>query len=698
MSIGYFKFPWLLSEVLNVKPSPLLLALGGVSVTILAIAYPLSLYPVQKASDSWCPEIVDIYKKDRMINFALLFWGLLALISFLLSGTDIPRGKMVFTLIPFGVFLEPHSVFMKKGMVFSIFLFWTMSLDILREYYQHVCVLLNPSTAISLVKSKVKYKMGIYFCLANSVSFLQALFSKDPKQTQFYKLEYYTVHSEHVNFMCYWLDILFEMILKFIANNDIRLARMTLRSVCEIIKYYLDARRDCVLIRPWVGMPVLQTDIDDFLEYVYGKLRQLNKKALSANEEEISLLVLDVYRFVAKEVVNIHLGGFYKDSDELAFRPLVYFFERVKDAQLVNLNEVVLQGVNRSSKMICSFPKKVAVTSTYNLFIDSSVDIVFYFFKQKPPGVGNRVLGEMMKVTHHFFDIKDPRFLEKLAHLFLRIAPVVSFVLLQNKNLGDVALNSDMSEVYSLNSTYSVFYFLRKASPLLKKEGDDFHVNSYYEFFDISHQISEHLQVLGTFNFSNDTLLLSEILDLLKYLNRLLIGLMSEENLCPSEMLEGEVKRYISLFSMFLNDDPNVNFLHAPEACDAVAYLAIQAIRGRFLYEKIVSDCIKVIRFIVCNYVDAWGWLYIEDLASLLVFFCHIRLACLINPNQNAKLICEIGDALVFFLENEKGAGLKDCFEKKMVRFESRVKKEDRRSMRDSAEDLLRIFLKENKP
>ena len=113
----------------------LLIAIGAAIATILAIAFSLSIIPIQKASEAWTPAILEIYKKDRKTHISIIIVCLMIVITFFLA------------------ILEPNKVWPINFGFIAVF-FFAVTLDILRYYYKHICSLLDPIEVIYLARNR----------------------------------------------------------------------------------------------------------------------------------------------------------------------------------------------------------------------------------------------------------------------------------------------------------------------------------------------------------------------------------------------------------------------------------------------------------------------------------------------------------------------------------------------------------------
>ena len=119
-----------------------LTALGATYATILALVLTLSIIPIQRAGEAWSASILRLYRHDWVTYTTFMLLGLFCVTSFLLA----VRG------------LGPMPVNVVLAASFTLL---GISLDLLRWYHGHVCLLLDPEHAVSVGLNKGNYNQSL---------------------------------------------------------------------------------------------------------------------------------------------------------------------------------------------------------------------------------------------------------------------------------------------------------------------------------------------------------------------------------------------------------------------------------------------------------------------------------------------------------------------------------------------------------
>ncbi len=114
-----------------------LLAIGGLIGTILALVISLSLIPIQSAAENFSSSIVHLYREDKVTRNIFALLAIFCLGVFLMAIAD-AFGYTKQQLLPVGVLLM------------------AISLDLLRWHHRHIIGLLGSNESIGQLSEKVK--------------------------------------------------------------------------------------------------------------------------------------------------------------------------------------------------------------------------------------------------------------------------------------------------------------------------------------------------------------------------------------------------------------------------------------------------------------------------------------------------------------------------------------------------------------
>ena len=108
----------------------LLIAIGGMLGTMIALVFTLSVIPIQRAVETFSPSVTWMYRNDRVTQFIYIVLALFCLLSFLLAIENVLHVNKAL-LLPVGIAIVGASF------------------DLLRWHYRRISQMLDPERQLS---------------------------------------------------------------------------------------------------------------------------------------------------------------------------------------------------------------------------------------------------------------------------------------------------------------------------------------------------------------------------------------------------------------------------------------------------------------------------------------------------------------------------------------------------------------------
>jgi hypothetical protein len=225
-------------------PENLLTSIGIAIATILALAYSLSIISIQKASEAWTPEILEIYKQDKRTHVSVYV-------------------VCLFILVLFAIDILKLKNFDSTILGFVAVLFLAITLDWLRWYYKHVCDLLNPIEAVSKAKNEAIKIINSHPNIIGK----------------------HNVKS--------WLDSLSDIACKAILNKNSSTANTSIDAIKEVIKRYLEVNKTF-------------SPKDEIINHVYESISRIISVAITSSDESSLINSTNIYLKIAALALKVN--------------------------------------------------------------------------------------------------------------------------------------------------------------------------------------------------------------------------------------------------------------------------------------------------------------------------------------------------------------------------------------------------------
>ena len=323
----------------TLKVSEVHLASAGIIGTALALVLSLSIVPAQKAADVFSSAILKLYARDRTMLrvFALLSCAALA------------------------------SLLLGTGWTFSLSARYTLagqfvllgaSLDALRAFYSRALDLLDPATALNLVRTECsRYVRRTRDGIERLVR-INRLASGDDTNSVVFRYGCYG-RSPLWKALNAWTTQLEEFAHKGIARRDTQAVNAIIRTMAEIGKNYAEARRDSMLLLPDFsgGIPIGVSDIGKVLEPIYGNIKAICDDAVKQPSEAIVRgCLMTLGDMAAHAMTMVHTDDWHKTAP-LAFSPVFYLELCVKPAIAAGMEEALLDAISATRKVFSEISK-----------------------------------------------------------------------------------------------------------------------------------------------------------------------------------------------------------------------------------------------------------------------------------------------------------------------------------------------------
>jgi len=306
-------------------------ALGGMIGTIIALAFSLSIIPIQRAVETFTPSVARLYRKDKTSQRVFFFLGLFCLTSFVCSVDRAFFGIENWVLLPIGIVMA------------------AVSLDLLRLHYRRVAQLLEPAEAIQrLLREVTGFIDQTQETIAREAALRWQLLSEDQKASaspRHIEAAFYGQSTAFVQYINIRSGELAEIATKAIARGEPFTAERSIQALTEIVRHYSTARRENLVIRavPETLFSVCDSDLRSVVDPVYEILQDINRSAIALKAENVCIYVTRALAGVAIHNLALHSKEPTNRAAVLAWKPLGYLKGCVQEAQRAGLSNAAFQ-------------------------------------------------------------------------------------------------------------------------------------------------------------------------------------------------------------------------------------------------------------------------------------------------------------------------------------------------------------------
>jgi len=410
----------------NYDFSNVLIALASIVGTILALVFTLSLIPIQNAASMWSFSVLRIYKKDRVSYGTFLLFGLAILFFILLS-----------------IF---EKCINDNFLILILFLSMGILLDSLKFYYKHVVSLMDPQSILEKIRLQSFKTIDNIDATAKLVAKNQYFLQEE--KTDILKLEAqaYGANPLYPQSIRYWFNDLEEIYQKSLNRNDLIVAKATLHTMVETLKYFLLKRKNNITYHTvFTGLlPISEADItQEIINPTCEILKDLSISSSNKSTENMALEVMETYKSIGIVLSEVDI--------KLTKIPISYAKECNKYAQSLDSIEIPFQ----STQIIFEIHDKIRVENIYDevdsYIIDFLKDAIIYLYTKNKAELVEYSLKYLMQLNRFDDDFK-PRF-EKILQVAERLVP---FALIIESTKGSLSGYTPHNEIYSLTGFTSI--------------------------------------------------------------------------------------------------------------------------------------------------------------------------------------------------------------------------------------------------
>jgi len=239
-------------------------AVGAMLGGVLAIVFSLSTFLIQNAAQRMSSGFYDTVAKDRLHDFIFWIIAIFTFIFFILA--------IIFTSLS-----ALNNRFLDIIAHFSIFAIGLI-LWLLFVLFKRIYARIRPINSLLIIKKDVIHYLNSLKKVAQKMS---TVIKKHPEVSSNLSNEMalavsFQSLSPHFDFVNSRLDYLFDYHDKLLAQQEKRMARATLTTVCHILKHYFQLRSDSSVILPssevfLVGVSDSQGFLTPSLEHIVSE-------------------------------------------------------------------------------------------------------------------------------------------------------------------------------------------------------------------------------------------------------------------------------------------------------------------------------------------------------------------------------------------------------------------------------------------
>lgn len=660
----------------------ILTSLGATFGTILALVLTLSVIPVQRAGDAWSPSIVRLYRRDSITHFIFIFLGLLCAASFTLAVKDVSEIGVAYILVGSLVMLG-------------------MSLDLLRWYHRHICILLDPAHAVSTVTKYANKAIDQIHSTVRKTAQAQYknLSSEQKSDINIFDLEAlnYPRVRGYPDIINFWINDLGEIANKGTVRGEKFLASTAIIGIRNVIIHYLESRKENLVISasPEAMYLVSESDVKFVTDKAYEVIQEISRSAISIDDESTAIKVSEIYADIAIYSENLVTQRIEKNAAPLSTTPISYLLTCVEYAQKKDLTEVIFQSAGILSRISLQAPEKISIMDVHIPVVDGIQKIAIKLYIKQEYILAENLVGHPMEVLNKLTANREDRFKDLLRHVLELIEGLVPYSIANEALQERLTLQYPLSKVYGGVNSNSLGNLLGKYNQYIEIDEDRPWINPYHEIIDILDIYQRHFRNVGERTEFGNSFLLWELIHLIKDIS-IVVSQMIERPLREGYGDEQEVvdklEWIISFMWVAFNKKKIINQRWADDAGDVLAYVGI--LFFDMGYPEVMRSSVSHIKSIINSYCEISG---VPDLYAIGDLYAHLWcMRILAALNDNVAVIGAIDEVLQEkpdVLTDGQWQNAQETIELRRNQLIERMGEIDRRMLRDSAEELLSRIL-----
>lgn len=660
--------------------------LGATYGTILALVLTLSIIPIQRAAEVWSPSIVRLYRRDPVTYVTFVTLSICCAASFLLAVR--------------GLFPVPVSVVVSLSLAVL-----GSSLDMLRWYHAHVCRLMDPVYAISLVLKETKQAIDRIQKQVAKISRMQhqLLDTEQQRKVSIESIEstIYPQMPGHPGAINQWINDLAEIGIKAVARGEKLLAKTAVFAIADLTNYYLSSRKFNLTLQPAPEAMFLAmtSDVNVVTNCAYEVLQEVSRVAVAQGDEATAIRVSEAYQVVAIHTASLDAPAFHGGTAPLTYGPIYYAFAGVKYAQSKGLDEIAFQSARILSKVAETAPKDTSLTDIHVPVIDGLAEIAMYFYGKRNYELAEEVNGHHFTILALLLQRQDSYFDDVLQHVLEKMEMLAPLAIANEALVGSLSTVYPLVKAYGLVSPHSLGYLFEQAAVTMPRlDAEREWINPYYYIIDFADKIAHHLRMMAEKYDFGESFLLWEIDKTIEHISKVLARIVDQplrRDHGDETELVGKLPWMLSFYWVAFRGKKTVSRLRADQCCESLMSIGLRFLeRG---HHEVLPTCISNIRSIVESYCEIAQPAAPYTIGDLLAHLWGIRIVLVARHND--ALIQEVDRALNTKprgLSNEQWQDAQEAIQRRRQQLEERLEQSDDRPWRrDSGEALLRSLLQE---
>lgn len=591
--------------------------LGVMTGGAVAIIFTISIFLLQNASDLYSSQYFEVYThdwKEKFVYFTVILIALVLLGSGLfIGGLDVISQKIVSLIIPISLILV--------GLVFSL-IDWQ---------YQIIRQKINPSNAIAFLESEgLRFLKRIQYDASQIAGILRA---KDANVTEEMALAaaYNRILQPFIANLDRQLENLIEIAIKLGDKQEVGTTKRGFTAVYNIVSQFFEARKTSSPILPsGTVFLAVESDSQSFLYRNCERLNKAGEKFIKEGKDELATYIIDVYRALIKKAQEIQFVSQRNKNPilDLLVSNLNFFIDSGKR---VNNIEVVYQGLQVLGDTAIIASEK-GLSLTLHGLIRKVMEIAIYGLSQKQLIIVDQCSMTFLRIIGAVFSSPN---IDRRIHFDNALKNIATISNHINTFITTGLLPNDIAARFSLSKGYDEFYqvlnvIMNQYSRLTEIRKKDRYRGDLVEFF---REINMSLRTLSEQVKSCDTVLTDSIGRLLFNINKLIIGLIKDDDFKDEKCeLETCLAWNIHLPYWFTHhaekfDGGSNRFNTLTDSIAKTGILVIEQLKDK----KLAPDCINCLYSITKQYLEKTTSHYGFDEPRVLEKACYLGILALKN-------------------------------------------------------------------
>ncbi len=565
------------------NPAELCLAMAGLLGTIIALVSSLAFLALQRAAETSTPIAVRFYRDDAVTRFVFVALSFFCLASVSLAG--FAAG------LPANVVLEVQLVVLGA------------SLDLLRLHQRRIADLLSAHRAVRIISKRAQRLMLATARIVTREAALQYRASTGfvPTVDATDRLESHIFRGlvPFQNAVAALVYDLRDTALRAVNNVDAATARSAIGEIAELGVRYLSLRRDNLTIVP-TGPLLLasESDLRPVLTPVYESLADIGTAASRAGAESQLTDVADALIRLAGATAGLRSRAFRPSTAPLTFAPLSYLKTLLKNAHGRTLDNTIVMAVGSLADACAATPISIQAADLLEPAIAIISDRATDFFAARNTTLGNEMLRAILRVLHDAQTRGYADFPSLLDRSLDNVRYVVALGAVAERLTGAQIVDAAGSPPYDLTNQDSLAHIVCDAARGIAVDAERPWANPYARFVDLNQHIYRHLRSLVKGGGLGQSLVLNIFLTT-KEIAKVYAALRANpvtKNKSDLKPIEGQVAWYGSVCEAVCLGEPEPGELVVEEACDLLAWLALQFADCPKLVESAISGIEQILK------------------------------------------------------------------------------------------------------